>query len=67
MQLFVNGTALSIGQMGPDFLLLDDGIAHPPAEATILLRIDASEERWPVYLPDGITAGPCRVRLAAPV
>lgn len=66
MQLFINGTSWSIGQMGPDFLLLDDGAAHPPAEATIMLRVDAHEERWPVYLPDGIAAGACRVRIALP-
>lgn len=58
MRLLVNGASLPIAQMGPDFLLLDAaGSAHPPGDASILLRVDASERRWEVRLPEGITAG----------
>lgn len=56
MQLLVNGATLSIGQMGPDFLLLDAPFDHPPAEATIVLRIDDHERRWQVRLPEGLSA-----------
>ena len=45
MRLLINGVSLSIGQMGPDFLLLDESIDHPPAEATIVFRVDANERR----------------------
>ncbi len=57
MRLLVNGSTLPIAQMGPDFLLLDAGSAHPPGEATVLLRVDASERRWEVWLPEGVAAG----------
>ena len=45
MRLLINGVSLSIGQMGPDFLLLDESIDPPPAEATIVFRVDANERR----------------------
>jgi len=61
MRLLINGVSLSIGQMGPDFLLLDESIDHPPAEATIVFRVDANERRWRVKLPDGLSAKPERV------
>ena len=64
MQLLVNGSTLSIGQMGPDFLFVDDPIDHPPAEATIVLRVDDSERRWQVRLPDGLAVGRERVAVA---
>ncbi len=64
MQLLVNGSSLPIAQMGPDFLLLDKPIDHPPCEATILFSVDDSERRWPVRLPDGLAVGRERVVIA---
>lgn len=64
MQLQVNGSSLPIAQMGPDFLLLDKPIDHPPCEATIVLSVDDSERRRPVRLPDGLAAGHERVAIA---
>ena len=64
MRLLVNGSSLPIAQMGPDFLLLDKPIDHPPAEAIIVFSVDGSERRWPVRLPDGLAAGRERVALA---
>ncbi len=65
MQLLVNGASLPIGQMGPDFLLLDKAIDHPPTEATVVFRVEGyDEERWQVRLPHGLTAGQERVVLA---
>ena len=65
MQLLVNGSSLPIAQMGPDFLLLDKLIDHPPCKATILFSVDDSERRWPVRLPDGLAAGRERVTIAS--
>lgn len=65
MQLLVDGVSLSIGQMGPDFLLLDKTIDHPPGEATIVFRVEGNDERrWQVRLPDGLAAGRERVVIA---
>ena len=64
MQLLVNGLSLPVAQLGPDFLPLDAPVNHAPSIASIVLRVDASERRWDVYLPNGISAESKRVALA---
>lgn len=64
MQLLVNGSTLAVVQMGPNFVFLDKPINHPPAEASLVLRVDDNESRWPVRLPDGISADSLRVTIA---
>jgi hypothetical protein len=56
MQLFLDGAVLSIGQLGPDFIILDNPTDHPPADAEIAVWIDGRERRWNVSLPEGIDA-----------
>jgi hypothetical protein len=63
MRLSVNGFTLSIGQLGPDFLLLEETVDHPPSEAEISLSIDGDVSRWTVQLPDGISSGRSRTRI----
>jgi hypothetical protein len=65
MCLLVNGTSLPVAQLGPDFLLLDAAIDHPPADASILLGVDESERQWRVHLPEGISASSKRVVISA--
>lgn len=65
MELCLNGHVLSIGQLGPDFIFLDETPAHPPSEAEISLSIDGEESRWTVHLPDGIVAGRSRTRIVS--
>ena len=62
LSLLINGESLLVGQLGPDFLLLDEVVAHPPTEAVIKMRIDEEEKQWRVRLPEGITSE--RVSLA---
>jgi len=57
MQLRLNGHIFSIGQLGPDFLILDDPADCPPADAEIALSVDGRERRWTVRLPDGVATG----------
>jgi hypothetical protein len=52
--------------MGPDFLLVDEPIDHPPCNASLTLRVDQSERRWDVHLPQGISATSKRVSIAIP-
>jgi hypothetical protein len=66
MRLLVNGDVLSVAQMGPDFLLVDEPIDHPPCNASLTLRVDQSERRWDVHLPQGISATSKRVSIAIP-
>jgi len=63
MHLSVNGHVFLVGQLGPDFLILDDPIDHPPAEAEIRLSIDGRAREWSVDLPDGIIAGKPETRI----
>jgi hypothetical protein len=56
VQITLNLTNLSVpvAQLGPDFIILCEGVNHPPSEAEMVLRVDASESRWAVFLPDGL-------------
>ncbi len=54
MHLTVNGRVLSIGQLAPGFIMLDDPIDLPPSDAEIFMSIDGRERRWSVRLVDGI-------------
>ena len=40
MHLLVNGLVLPIAQLGPNFLILEKPVTHPPANADILVTID---------------------------
>ncbi|HEV2393619.1 MAG TPA: hypothetical protein VG146_14800 [Verrucomicrobiae bacterium] len=53
-----------MAQLGPGFLLLDAPSDHPPSEGSIVLRVDQSERRWTVRLPDGISSRSKRVVIA---
>jgi hypothetical protein len=64
MCLLVNGSSIPIAQMGPDFLLVDAPIDHPPGEARISLNVDGSQREWSVFLPEGISARSKRVALS---
>lgn len=64
MRLLVNGSSIAVAQMGPDFLLVDVPINHPPGNASLVLQVDQSERRWAVHLPDGISAESKRVAIA---
>ena len=64
MELNVNGFVLSIGQLGPDFIILENPSSHPPAEAEIAAWIDGRERRWNVHLPDGIDSEKTETKIA---
>lgn len=57
MSLMLNGHTLRIAQMGPNFLMLDDTVEHPPANADIEFSVDGQVERWTVHLPHGLQLG----------
>ena len=64
MRLIVNGSSISITQMGPDFLFIESASDHPPGDATIILQVDDSERQWKVRLPEGISKDSKRIALA---
>ena len=68
MHLSVNGHTMSIGHLGPDYVVLDTPIDHPPSDAEISLSVDGNESRWKVRpdrrlvgLPGPIPYFHCRV------
>ncbi len=67
MRLRFNGTSMPIAKMGPDYIVVHSASDHPPCEATIEMRVDDSESRWNVRLPNGISAASERVALGAPM
>jgi hypothetical protein len=64
MRLLVNSLSLRVGELGSDFLVLDSPMDHAPTVASIILQIDDSEQRWNVFLPNGISTASKRVALA---
>jgi hypothetical protein len=64
MRLLVNGSSLSIAQMGPDFLLVDYPINHPPGNARVVMQVDQSESQWTVHLPKGISTASKLITIA---
>jgi hypothetical protein len=63
MRLIVNGSIFLIGQLGPDFVILDEPMDHPPGTGEISVSIDGHESRWPVQLPAGVAAGEPETRM----
>jgi len=64
MQLILNGMSLPTAQLGPDFLVLDAPVTHPPADASVILRVDEGERHWDIRLPNGISPDCNRVTIA---
>ena len=65
MHLSVNGHSLRIGHLGPDYVILDNSIDHPPSEAEVSLTVDGQESRWAVRLSEGLSASNARARISA--
>jgi hypothetical protein len=66
MHLSVNGHVLKIGQLAPNFVILQESIAHPPAQAEIFMSVDGHESRWQVFLVNGITPAESKTAIALP-
>ena len=67
MRLLVGGHSIPVSQMGSDFILLQNPVNHPPADASMVLQVDQNERTWNVHLPHGISAHVKRVTIAARV
>ncbi len=65
ISLMFRGQSIPVAQLGPGFVLLDTPADHPPGPASIVLRVDHSERRWDVRLPNGISATSKRVAITA--
>jgi hypothetical protein len=63
IELRVNGSVFPVAQLGPDFLLLDGPAKLPAGGGEIVMRVDANEHRWHVFLPDGLSSQCRTVRI----
>ncbi len=66
MHLTLPGKEFSIGQLGPDFMILDAPVDHPPSEAMLFFSIDGQATERKIRLPEGIKSSSVRVAMAAP-
>jgi hypothetical protein len=66
IDLILNGQTLSVGQLGPDFLVLDHPAEQPAGTADILMSVDGREQRWSVRLPEGLRLDQRKVRISSP-
>lgn len=64
MHLETGGVRMPIVQLGPDFRVMGDTAECPVRRVTVWLRVDATEERWSVALPDGLAPAGHRTRIA---
>ena len=64
MWLIIDGASIGVTHMGPDFLLLEAPVDHPPGGASVVLQVDQTVRRWDVHLPNGIRADSNRVSIA---
>ena len=65
MRLIIGAVSIRVTQMGADFVLVESPIDHPPTAASMALKVDQSERRWKVGLPNGMSANAKRVAIAA--
>lgn len=61
MHLVIKGKTLSVGQLGPDFLILDAAIDSPPSAARLFFSVDGNIREREIFLPEGISARARRV------
>jgi hypothetical protein len=66
MRLWLNGAALPIAQLGPDFAILAEPHPHhAPGAGEIEVMVDDTTDRFAVQLPAGIAEGAQRIAISA--
>lgn len=61
MTLIIGGVLHRIGQLGPDFLILENPFTAPPSKAEIVMDVDGHVDRWEVFLAKGVSPSLRRV------
>ena len=64
MRLLFNGHSLPVAQIGPDFILVDQPVNHPPTAASVIFQVDDNARRWEVQLPAGVSSTTRKVAIA---
>jgi hypothetical protein len=64
LSLETSGRVYPLAQIGPDFVVLREPTDLPPGNAEVVMRVEGSEQRWRVTLPNGATAVPFDLTVA---
>src|SRR5437667_9951125 len=56
LELVVGDRAYELAAIGPGEICLREPAELPACEAEVVMRVDDHEDRWHVYLPDGLSA-----------
>ena len=65
IKLLVDGMTIAVDQLGREFLFASTPIDLPPGDASIVMQVDASERRWNIRLPAGLSSTSRRVPILA--
>lgn len=58
--LNLGGQQFALGQLGPEYLILQNAAEAPPGHGELVLFHDGEESRLTVNLPCGISAADCK-------
>jgi hypothetical protein len=58
--LNLNGAQFVLGQLGPEYFILQGAAEAPPGRGEIVLFHDGEESRLAVNLPNGISSAICK-------
>jgi hypothetical protein len=62
LQLILSDRTLELSSIGPDGISLREPAEICPCDAEVVMFVNDHERRWPVSLPDGISANSREVR-----
>ena len=62
LHLEISGQRIELGQICPGKIFLREPVSLPAGEAEVVMNVDDFEDRWQVYLPDGISANSLEAR-----
>jgi len=62
LKLVVGEQVYELHAIGPGEICLREPAELAPCEALVVMQVDGHEDRWSVYLPDGLSAGNLEAR-----
>jgi hypothetical protein len=65
IRMHINGHTIDVAKMGPDYVVANSPVDHPPGEAMLYMQVDRNESNWKVHLPHGISAQSQRIAISA--
>lgn len=63
IHLKVERIRLPIAQLGPDFVIMSETATSRSRRGEIAVRIDSTEKRWTIELPEGLAAAGQHTRI----